>query len=1540
MLLMTLLPLAGWAIDVTVTVEEGLAYKFSFDGNQKAAVLAHDTELPLVTKVVKVSGDALETPVTFKLFEGIYNGGKEEIAEVPDLDGTGYVYTKVFADGKMFYVPVMVGMLAEKDGESIGYEIIGDKQSWDNSKTSGVLERYYQKYPEEDAWTWGVATNSPTARLANWNDRKYEFQSFGQTTDANENPVANPEQKFGEGVVQMVWISSNVSCKVKVIYQQRQEGVTEAQIPNDVIESYVWSSENQKYFYIDKNAKKFDPTVANYYQLYEDEALEHGTGIWVSITSDIFYNLSQSQYIEEYVGGETFENCWQGWVANGAVGPWIAPRFFEGPHTREFVFDDARGQLRAPALPSSYRILFRYTAADYEGKNDVMPWGDKTFGTSDGDKSWGTASAATEFDYAPFRDTYYAVQWNDNSYISGVESDDPDYGKVAPGGEFDPAYFQMLLLPATNGEGMVEDYEADFTWTRNPSSAIYVGEDIEPIIKVNGTYIDDQTDYAVQYSWTNPVTNEQEVVDAPVHVGTYTIQLGYEGDGGFYPLGSPKSFTITPNTLEVVLQQIYMPYGTTNVSTLEPKWVVKKADEDNTPTSTITVDRASLGEVVKGDNWAATDQPDELEPKAVRNYTTSSEPIAYVGRTYKQKMITVTNPNTQEEELVPAYNEDGDPIYTDEVDFPGYVDYVATTNTSSANIMVTKGTITITSDNFTKVYGYDDPDYMTATYQGEDPDAPFYTTDETKVGKKFFTAKNQAGTDMTDVIMIVRPDYSVKDVTATPMVKTTVSGEIDPLSEAVGKHTLGYMLDNAETAHYNVVFVSSDANQEEDPYLNIVKFNINDDVPPVIEEDPDDPDPEPTPEFKEKFIIEVANVEYNADRQYPDPKITFKHDVLGDIVLTKYVDDDPTKDVIGKMGQSKTEWYDAQEDYKYLKYPSAVIEDALIPYGGTAAWPGSYGWNKYVNRDTEDPAKYLTKKAEVEVTAKGDRFEGTKSGFFSVTPAPLSVKVIGDKSRDNQSRIYAGQFPNFGIELDDEVEESVTKYGWPAAEPAAKQTAVLTALGEAITAYKPAVEGAPNYNAETKTAYGYVGYDGMVTDMNAETVVPYTITVADAAKSATNVILAANNYTPVYASGDNTVVPIDLEFAVIDQEFDYATDGTNATEYTYNTPTINTIVALEDKAAVVGEKWTQAEIEAAAEGDPAFGKTTDDWKVEPADAIQKSVNLTSGTMPDGVTINDLFSAISFKDDKVITAACEKDGANYTPHAGVLTLTKTAAADNPGYNITITNGNWTVKPLTVMHLDYTNVGQALQDHQGFKMDQCYMPNRNLKNKNWYAMVLPFEISAPLFFADAALGYGAFEVQDVNNSTADVVRFSLTIENIAPNTPFILKVYKDWTKERGETNSLCDLAFDNVTIAELPEGQAYNDLTKSPYSVDQKGNKFVGQYTGKGDTEETTFTKKEKYMGSGEFWWGRPWNDANPTVISPTTAFLQFPTVEAATKAQILIQEPDGTYTALKGVEADVEANANNAEGIFNLSGQRVNKAQKGIYIVNGKKVLVK
>ena len=67
----------------------------------------------------------------------------------------------------------------------------------------------------------------------------------------------------------------------------------------------------------------------------------------------------------------------------------------------------------------------------------------------------------------------------------------------------------------------------------------------------------------------------------------------------------------------------------------------------------------------------------------------------------------------------------------------------------------------------------------------------------------------------------------------------------------------------------------------------------------------------------------------------------------------------------------------------------------------------------------------------------------------------------------------------------------------------------------------------------------------------------------------------------------------------------------------------------------------------------------------------------------------------------------------------------------------------------------------------------------------------------------------------------------------------------------------------------------------------------------------------------------------------TAYRAYLTAEAAGEVKALFFDFGGE-TAIKGVEAADMQNAT----MYNLAGQRVNKAQKGIYIVNGKKVLVK
>ena len=81
----------------------------------------------------------------------------------------------------------------------------------------------------------------------------------------------------------------------------------------------------------------------------------------------------------------------------------------------------------------------------------------------------------------------------------------------------------------------------------------------------------------------------------------------------------------------------------------------------------------------------------------------------------------------------------------------------------------------------------------------------------------------------------------------------------------------------------------------------------------------------------------------------------------------------------------------------------------------------------------------------------------------------------------------------------------------------------------------------------------------------------------------------------------------------------------------------------------------------------------------------------------------------------------------------------------------------------------------------------------------------------------------------------------------------------------------------------------------------------------------------------FYWGE--DNGGVFTVKAGTAYLAVPAVPntASVKGFLL----DGTPTAIEGVEAE-----NNTDVIYNLSGQRVQKAQRGLYIVNGKKLMVK
>lgn len=80
----------------------------------------------------------------------------------------------------------------------------------------------------------------------------------------------------------------------------------------------------------------------------------------------------------------------------------------------------------------------------------------------------------------------------------------------------------------------------------------------------------------------------------------------------------------------------------------------------------------------------------------------------------------------------------------------------------------------------------------------------------------------------------------------------------------------------------------------------------------------------------------------------------------------------------------------------------------------------------------------------------------------------------------------------------------------------------------------------------------------------------------------------------------------------------------------------------------------------------------------------------------------------------------------------------------------------------------------------------------------------------------------------------------------------------------------------------------------------------------------------------FYWGA--ENGGAYTVKPGLAYLAVPEAQAANVKGFRF---DGTQTGINGVEATTAKGA-----IYNLNGQRVEKAQRGIYIQNGKKFIVK
>ncbi len=213
------------------------------------------------------------------------------------------------------------------------------------------------------------------------------------------------------------------------------------------------------------------------------------------------------------------------------------------------------------------------------------------------------------------------------------------------------------------------------------------------------------------------------------------------------------------------------------------------------------------------------------------------------------------------------------------------------------------------------------------------------------------------------------------------------------------------------------------------------------------------------------------------------------------------------------------------------------------------------------------------------------------------------------------------------------------------------------------------------------------------------------------------------------------------------------------------------------------------------------------------------------------------------------------------------------------------------------------------------------NKNVKmlrefgSDYWNTLVVPFDLTRAQL--EEAFGEDVQVAKYTGFKTPANIKFETTTGDVTRADLLLVK----------PTATVTNPIFKGVT---LEEGKAYTYPEISSSWADGTLFKIAGRFAKQVLTDDD-FGKVYFLNKKGQF--THPTADGN--VIRGFRWFIQLKTPESSTGAKIAL-DVDGDVTSIDAIDNGQFA----TDAIYNLSGQRVNKAQKGIYIVNGKKVVVK
>ena len=278
------------------------------------------------------------------------------------------------------------------------------------------------------------------------------------------------------------------------------------------------------------------------------------------------------------------------------------------------------------------------------------------------------------------------------------------------------------------------------------------------------------------------------------------------------------------------------------------------------------------------------------------------------------------------------------------------------------------------------------------------------------------------------------------------------------------------------------------------------------------------------------------------------------------------------------------------------------------------------------------------------------------------------------------------------------------------------------------------------------------------------------------------------------------------------------------------------------------------------------------------------------------------------------------------------------AANKNYEITPVAGNILVIGAKTLVLDRTDVDLVSKINAAATASNhdytVIFANRTMKAKKWYAMVLPFPTSVSVL--SQKFGYAVVNVLKESQDSENKVQFKLHMETIPANTPFLVKVYNTDNAASVELPYGVDLADPSIKFTGMDISSVETDGL-APVE-DAAKNQFIGTY------KAQTWTETSDYRwilnsGAGEEGLFQKC-DKDAGKCSALGAYLVTVGNLDSFAPAIFVEEPDGSTTAINTVTGEQTNFMNDAW--YTLNGVKLNgmPTQKGVYINNGKKIVIK